>query len=109
MKSTVEQLAEHFENILREIINNPEILVSEIVMMGKNEFRQILEDFKDTKEEFANDTFENIHHASVHEWFEKEAAARPDNSALVYEDNILSYRELNHKANILSKIIEEIV
>ncbi|WP_289355734.1 non-ribosomal peptide synthetase [Paenibacillus sp. S-12] len=43
----------------------------------------------------------------IHEWFEQQAAARPDNIAVVYEKHALTYTELNEQANRLARYLQK--
>ena len=40
-------------------------------------------------------------------WFEKQAASRSDVTAVVYEDQKVSYRDLNRQANQLARVLQE--
>jgi len=57
--------------------------------------RRVLVDFNDTRVDYPADVF-------VHQLFEQRAAARPGAIALVFEDDSLTYAELNARANRLA-------
>jgi len=99
-RETIERVIEHFINILREVVENPEIKISEIEMLSKEEKRKILVDFNDTKADYPKDK-------TIHELFEEQVEKSPDNIAVVFEDKKLTYRELNEKANRLARILRE--
>ncbi|MGG6293707.1 non-ribosomal peptide synthetase [Leptolyngbya sp. AN02str] len=50
----------------------------------------------------APDSSECIHH-----WFERQVGCTPQHMALVYEDQQVTYRELNHRANQLAHYLQQ--
>jgi microcystin synthetase protein McyA len=46
--------------------------------------------------------------ASIHQLFERQAAARPDATAVVFAEQRLSYRELNERANKLARYLQRL-
>src|SRR4029453_10724653 len=45
---------------------------------------------------------------SIHQLFERQAAARPDATAVVFGEQRLSYRELNERANKLARYLQRL-
>ena len=78
-KETVQRLAEHFVNILKEIVRNPEVSLSQIDMMSEEEKRQLLFEFNDTKADYPKDK-------TIHELFEEQVEKTPDHIAVVFGD-----------------------
>ena len=99
-KERMQKLAGHFVNILKEVAANPDKTLAEIDMLSEAEKQQILFDFNNTDLEYRKET-------TVHRMFEEQAAKTPDNIALVFEDDQITYAELNQKANILAHILKE--
>src|SRR5580704_1494585 len=64
-------------------------------MPGNAERHQILYEWNDTEVEFPRDK-------CVHQMFEEQAARTPEAVALVFEDTLVSYRELNRRSNQLA-------
>ncbi|MBV6325446.1 non-ribosomal peptide synthetase [Duganella violaceipulchra] len=60
------------------------------------ERRRLLEDFNDSAADYPREQL-------IHQLFEANAAARPDATALVFEDRRLAYGELNRRANRLAR------
>ncbi|MCK4261085.1 MAG: AMP-binding protein, partial [Halanaerobiales bacterium] len=54
-KETIERFAKHFVNIIRKVIENPKLRISEIEMITKSEMQQLLFDFNNTKTEYPKD------------------------------------------------------
>jgi len=102
-RDTIESLYKHLENIICIAKNDPDIKLSEIEMITKEEKYQLLEAFIDTEKEYPKDK-------TIHELFEEQAAYTPDNIAVVYEAKALgrkelTYRALNEKANQLARVL----
>jgi amino acid adenylation domain-containing protein len=97
-RETVQRMAGHYLNILREITANPDQALSDLQMISEEERHQILHDFNDTKADYPKDK-------TVHQLFEEQVARTPDKTALVFEDQSLTYRELNRRANQLARLL----
>lgn len=96
-KETAERIAGHFLRLINEIIEKPEVTPAELKMISEQERQRILVDFNDNQSEYPDKT--------IQELFEEQAARIPENIALAYEDQQLTYRELNLKANQLAVLL----
>ncbi|KQB41364.1 non-ribosomal peptide synthetase [Flavobacterium aquidurense] len=88
----VQAILSHFSVILDEVVKQPVTSVRSLNYLTSTEKRTVLYDFNDT----------HIHYPVDHtiiELFEEQAAKTPDNIAVVFENNTLTYQELNEKAN----------
>jgi len=99
-KETIERMAGHLTNVLRDIAQNTGRQISEIGVLGEEEKYKLLFEFNDTYAEYPRDK-------TIHELFEEQVDKTPDNIAVVYEDSQLTYRELNEKANQLARVLRE--
>ncbi|HEY2491658.1 MAG TPA: amino acid adenylation domain-containing protein [Paenibacillus sp.] len=93
--STIARLLEHYTNILRAIVVNRELKLAEIELLSPTERHQVLMDFNSAPTEYASNR-------TVHELFEEQVERMPDNIAVVYKDQQITYKELNEQANRLS-------
>jgi non-ribosomal peptide synthetase component F len=100
-KDTMQRLAIHFINILKEVVTRPAALLSEIDMLGERERVQLLEEFSGSDYEKPVDMS-----LKVHQLFEKQAELTPGHIAVVFAEKQMTYRELNEKADALSEIIK---
>ncbi len=105
-RETMERLAGHFLNLLREIVANPYLPISEIDILNKEEKQQILEEFKGSYWEPTSQTYPKD--KRIEALFEQQVEKTPDHIAVVYEDQQLTYRQLNEQANLISGIIKEL-
>ncbi len=99
-KDTIMRMVVHFNNILREIVNDPVKKLSDIEVLSEVEKRQLFIDFNSTKQEYPKSM-------TIHEVFEQQAEKVPDRVAVIFEDKCLTYKELNQKSNILARLLRE--
>ena len=94
-KSFIENLSNNYLNILNAILENTEIKIANIDILSKEEKDKILYKFNDTHMNYPQDK-------TIAKLFEEQVEKTPDNTALVFEDKKLTYKELNKKANRLA-------
>ena len=97
-RKTIESLAGRFLNIIREVSNNPEVLLSDIEMMSEKEKQQILFEFNNTKKNVPIDK-------CYPQLFEQQVEMTPDKIAVRYKDESISYRQLDEKSNQLASYL----
>ena len=93
-------LSEHYLNILNVILNNCDIKISDIDMLSEKEENKILFDFNNTH-------FDYDKTKTVSMLFEEQVEKTPDNVAVVFGDEKLTFKELNEKANSLAYYLRE--
>ena len=86
---------ERFLNIINQILENTNILLKDIELVTPSEKNKLLYDFNNTKTNYPQDK-------TLVELFEEQVLKTPDNIALVFGDDNLTYKELNEKANSLA-------
>ncbi|MCK4258505.1 MAG: non-ribosomal peptide synthase/polyketide synthase [Halanaerobiales bacterium] len=99
-KSTMEKFTEHFCNVIKGVITNPEITIGDIEILSEKEKQQIIYDFNDTKTD-------NPKHATMHHFFEEQVFKSPEKVALKYKEKEMTYIELNEKANQLARFLRD--
>ncbi len=97
-KETMTRLAGHYQNILREMVRNPEIKLADINMLSEEERRTILVDFNNTRAEYPREK-------TIQQLFEEQVKRTPEKIAVIFEGERLTYRELNAKANTLARVL----
>jgi amino acid adenylation domain-containing protein len=96
--SDMKRLVEEFHTLLESILRQPESLIGELEIIGEQERREILFEFNQTEADFSQDK-------CVHELFEEQAARTPNALAVIFEEERLSYHELNVRANQLARYL----
>jgi amino acid adenylation domain-containing protein len=88
-------MLEHYVRVLEQIAEAPNVMLSEIEVITEEEKSFILNEFNDTYAEYPREK-------TAAELFEEQAEKTPDNTAVVYEDEEVTYAELNKRANVLA-------
>ena len=97
-RSRVEGMLRHLEVLLTEIARDAEQRLTEIPLLGAAERMQLLTDW--SRKETVK-----LPASCVHELFEAQVERTPEAVALVYQEQQLSYRELNERANQLAHFL----
>ncbi|MFL0800290.1 MAG: LLM class flavin-dependent oxidoreductase [Agarilytica sp.] len=87
-----------FESILNNIVAGASRPAGELELLTQDEKKVILEDWNNTTVDYDNS--ECIHHL-----FESRVEEHPNATALVFEDDPITYAELNVKANQLANVL----
>lgn len=94
----IKKFALHYINILNSVLTNEEIRISDINILSDLEKHQILYDFNNTSVDFPQNK-------SIKDMFEEQVKKSPDNIAIIFENQKLTYKELNKKANQLANYL----
>jgi amino acid adenylation domain-containing protein len=96
----VERMAEHLQTLLQGIVSDPNRRISELPLLLESERDQLLIEWNETQAE----TFQE---QCIHRLFEEQVRRTPTSTALVFQDQQLSYAELNHRANQLAHYLQQ--
>jgi amino acid adenylation domain-containing protein len=91
----MERMAKHLQVLLEGIVTNPEAHISDLPIMTLEE-RQQFQQWNDTAHQFHSTLL-------VHQLFEQQAAQNPHAPALLFEDQTLTFSEINSRANQLAR------
>jgi amino acid adenylation domain-containing protein len=98
-QETIERLSTHFQILLEGIVAEPEQQIQELPVLTSVERQQLLYDFNDTAVDYRAEL-------CVHQLFEQQVEKTPDSIALVFEQEQLTYRQLNRRANQLAHYLQ---
>ncbi|MEC4812714.1 MAG: amino acid adenylation domain-containing protein [Scytonema sp. PMC 1069.18] len=93
--ATIERMSRHFQVLLEGLVVNPQQCICELPLLADAEKQQILVEWNNTQIEYPDNQ-------CIHQLFEQQVEQTPDAVAVVYEDQQLTYRELNVRANKLA-------
>src|SRR6185295_5961386 len=91
----ISRMLGHFRQLLSAITTDPQQTIRDLSLLSDSERQQLLHDFNDTAAEFPEDV-------CLHQLIEQQVARTPEQTAVVFEGEQVSYRELNERANQLA-------
>jgi len=100
-QQTIARMASHFQNLLEGIVNDPQQRVTALPLITEPELDQILVEWNKTKIDYPNDK-------CIHQLFEEQVEKNPDAVAVVFEQQKLTYSQLNSKANQLAHYLQKL-
>jgi len=92
--ATISAFVECWQTILQAIVTNPEVRISEVSILPERERHQLLSKWNQTQKPYPL-TF-------VHQRFEREAQRKPGDAAVKCGGHVLTYHELDERANKLA-------
>jgi amino acid adenylation domain-containing protein/non-ribosomal peptide synthase protein (TIGR01720 family) len=93
--ATITRMLGHLQTIITAIATQPTQRLWKLPLLTKTEQNQLLKESENTQ-------IKELPNQCIHELFELQVERSPDAIAIVYEDQQLTYRELNTKANQLA-------
>ncbi|MHC5763604.1 amino acid adenylation domain-containing protein, partial [Nostoc sp.] len=98
---TITRIVEHFRTLLEGIVANPQARLSDLPILTTDELNQQLLEWNDTAVEYPQQL-------CIHQLFEAQVQKTPDAVAVVFEDEQLTYSELNARANQLAHYLRSL-
>jgi amino acid adenylation domain-containing protein/non-ribosomal peptide synthase protein (TIGR01720 family) len=99
---TIRELLQLAEHLLQQIVSdtNPNIKTKDLTYLNKNQYKQIVERWNDNAAEYPEDK-------TIDQLFTQQVEKTPNNIAITYKGESLTYAELNKQANQLAHYIKE--
>ena len=98
---TGQQLLGHYVAVLDAMVADDSQLLDRLPILPEAERRKVLYEWNETAVEYPKEK-------CIHELFEEQVERTPDAVAVVYEEQQLTYRELNSRANQLGHYLREL-
>jgi aspartate racemase len=98
---TITRMLGHFQVLLEGIVANPEQCLSDLPLLTPAEQHQLLVEWNNTQTDYPNNT-------CIHQLFEAQVERTPNAVAVVFEDEQLTYQELNRRANQLAHYLQKL-
>jgi amino acid adenylation domain-containing protein len=104
--ATITRMLGHFQILLEGVVANPEQRLCKLPILTNAEQHQLLVKFNNhqSKIKTQNSKIEQC----FHQLFESQVEETPDAIALIFEDEQLTYRELNNRANQLARHLQQL-
>ncbi len=98
-EDTVLRMVNHFNILLESIVKDPQKEILSLQMMTKEEEDRLLIDFNATETDYPSEK-------SIIEIFEEQVVKTPDAIAVTFEDQSLTYSQLNERSNQLGHYLK---
>jgi amino acid adenylation domain-containing protein len=98
---TISRWLRHYHTLISNIVRNPDQPLSKIPLLGDAELGQLLVEWNETGTDYPRE-------AAIHQIFEAQAQRAPDGAAVVFENDSVTYGELNRRANHLAHYLRSI-
>ncbi|ASC71044.1 peptide synthetase [Halomicronema hongdechloris C2206] len=99
--ATITRMLGHWQQLLEGIVASPQTRLSDLPLLTEAERCQILKQWNDTEVDYPRDL-------CIHQLFEAQVERTPDAVAVVFEQQQLTYRELNQRANQLAHYLQQL-
>ncbi|MEA5552827.1 amino acid adenylation domain-containing protein [Anabaena cylindrica UHCC 0172] len=93
------RMLEHLETLLTNIINLPEQTLAHIPLLTEKERYQLLVEWNQTQTDYPQNK-------CIHQLFQEQVERTPDAVAVAFENEQLTYQELNQRANQLANYLQ---
>lgn len=100
-RASMERMLVHFETLLTGIVNDPDQAIAKLPLITETERHQLLFEWNETAERYSLDQ-------CVHQLFEAQVEQTPQDTAVVWQNQRLTYIELNQRANQLAHHLREL-
>ncbi|HYG11056.1 MAG TPA: amino acid adenylation domain-containing protein [Pyrinomonadaceae bacterium] len=94
--ATIARMLRHFEMLLTNAVERPNERITSLPIMEQAEERRMLYGWNETGRDYPKGL-------CLHELFERQAARTPNAEAIRFEDETLTYEELNRSADMLAR------
>jgi amino acid adenylation domain-containing protein len=98
--ATISIMVSHYHNLLAGIVINPQAKLSALPLLSEQEKQQLLVEW--------NPNLIDNSQTSIQQLFEQQVAQNPDSVAVIFNNQQLTYRQLNERANQLANYLQQI-
>src|SRR5437588_5785146 len=99
-EATIERLARHYRRLLESIVAHPDQPISQLSLLSASEERQLVREWNQTVSDYPRAS-------CIHQLFEAQVERSPEAVAVIFENQQLTYSELNRRANQLAGYLQQ--
>jgi amino acid adenylation domain-containing protein len=100
-QQTIERMNGHFAHLLEHIAQNPNAKLCDYELLAEQETHQLLTEFNATQTQYPEDK-------TILDLFAQQVNQSPNSTSVVYENQSLSFQELDEKSNQLANYLIEL-
>ena len=98
-ETTIKRMVGHFCTLLEGIANQPRERIGDLPLLTPREQQQILVEWNQTQKEFSQEK-------CFHQLFEAQVEKNSNAIAIIYNNEQITYQELNHRSNQLAHYLQ---
>jgi amino acid adenylation domain-containing protein/FkbM family methyltransferase len=99
-KETIKRIFGHYRQLFKEVLFHADLKLSSMNILTEREKELLLYEYNNTKKKYPREK-------TLQELFEKQAERIPDNIALSYEEQVVTYKLLDEKSNRPAHILRK--
>jgi len=99
--ATISRMLGHFQTLLENIVANPAQRLCDLSVLTPPEEHQLLFEWNNTQTDYSNNS-------CIHHLFEAQVQRTPNAIALIWENEQLTYQQLNQRANQLAHYLQKL-
>ncbi|MEH2268243.1 MAG: amino acid adenylation domain-containing protein [Nostoc sp.] len=100
-QATITRMVGHFVTLLEGIVANPQQQISQLPLLTESEQQQLLVEWNNTQADYPSDK-------CIYQLFEEQVELTPDAVAVVFDNQQLTYQQLNCRANQLAHYLRSL-
>jgi amino acid adenylation domain-containing protein len=100
-KQTIKRMEGHFTTLLECALSKPEIPISHMQILTSEEKNELLIEMNRPRVNYPRNS-------TIHELFEEQVRLNPDNVAIIFGDETVTYLELDQRANQIANYLLEL-
>lgn len=98
---TIKRLSKHYQVLLEGILEDADLQLSELPILEKEEQQRILVEWNKVKDDYPESL-------CLHHLVERQVRASPNATAVVFEEQQITYDELNYRANQVAHYLSSV-
>ncbi|TCP66050.1 non-ribosomal peptide synthetase [Baia soyae] len=99
--TTIQRMIVHYHTLLEELVQAPDLSIIEVNLLQAEERHLLLHEWNQTEVDYPPGRC--LHHV-----FEEQVIRTPDEVAVIFQDELITYRELNQRANGLAQRLRQL-
>ena len=99
--ATIARMVDHFQTLLIGIVADPDQRLSDLPLLTAAERQQVVLDWNQTQIPYPREL-------CIHQLFEAQVERTPDAIAVVFENQSITYRDLNQQSNQLARHLQKL-
>lgn len=99
--ATITRILGHFQTVLEGMVTHPDVRLKDLPLLTPAERHQLLIEWNNTQTDYPANL-------CIHQLFEAQVEQTPDAVAVIFEDQSLTYKQLNQQANKIAHYLQKL-